>query len=210
MNFKSNLILLVLCIGIFLAFDQQACYGSVRQRQQKVTEEYDKIKSMPEASRDIQKEILKKTFEPVRQPAGRTSPTFIKIRDTTNRLLETEQIRPEEIEALRMDLSEAIENTSSESERAEYEKMGEQLDIVQSIGALQEKKRKLEDIAERSQNNFEQLSGQFDFSLFGNLVLILGLITKLGNITNWKLDRELKRLEIQEKKVKLEKLGVNN
>ncbi len=154
MNFKSNLILLLFWMVIFLVFDQQACYGSVRQRQQKVTEEYDKIKSLPEASRDIQREILEKTFEPVRPPAGRPSPTFIKIRDKTNRLLETEQIRPEEIEVLRMDLNKAIENTSSESERAEYEKMGEQLDIVQSIGDLQEKERKLEDIAERSQNIF--------------------------------------------------------
>jgi hypothetical protein len=64
---------------------------------------------------------------------------IINIGDKTNQLLTKEQIKPKEIEALRVVVNEAVENTSSESERAEYEKMGEKLDIIQSIAELKER-----------------------------------------------------------------------
>jgi hypothetical protein len=64
---------------------------------------------------------------------------IINIGDKTNQLLTKEQIKPKEIEALRVVVDEAVENTSSESERAEYEKMGEKLDIIQSIAELKER-----------------------------------------------------------------------
>ncbi|MCP4259448.1 MAG: hypothetical protein GY774_18365 [Planctomycetes bacterium] len=221
MKTKSNLILLLVCIGIFLSFNQQSCYGmdKVRQEQQQITKEYEQIKSQPEATLNIQREILQK-LEPTRQPAGRRSPTFIKISEKANRLSTMEQIRPEEIEALRMDLNVAIENTRSDNERAEYEKMGEKLDIVQSIAGLKEKERKLSEIVEKSHENFDQLgdreakvslwkkifSGGFTISFIANIVALLGFLTKMPSA---KLERQLKELLIIEKKAKLEQDGID-
>ena len=141
MNVKSKLLLSFLLVGTLLILDKQSCHGmdKIRRDQQQITKEYEQIKFQPEATRNIQREILKKTFEPVRLPATRLSPSFRKIRDKTNQLLTKEQIKPKEIEALRADLNEVVENTNSGSERAEYEKMGEKLDIIQSIAELKER-----------------------------------------------------------------------
>jgi hypothetical protein len=221
MKIKSNLFLLV-CIGIFLSFSQRPCYGmdKVRQEQQQITKEYEQIKSQPEATLNIQREILQKTFEPTRLPENRLSPTFIEIRDKTNRLATVEQIRPEEIKALRMDLNEAIENTRSDNERTEYEKIGMKLEIVQSIAELKEKERKLSEIVEKSHENFDQLgereakaslwknifSGGFTVSFIANIIALLGFLTKMPSA---KLERQLKELLIIEKKAKLEQDGID-
>jgi hypothetical protein len=189
-----------------------------QREQQQITKEYEQIKSRPEATRNIQKEILQK-LEPTRLPANRLSPTFIEIRDKTNRLSTEEQIRPEEIEALRKDLNQAIENTRSDNERAEYEKIGEKLDIVQSIGELKERERKLNELVERSHKNFDQLdereakvslwknifSGGFTVSFIANLLALLGFMIKMPNA---KLDRQLKLLQIVEKKAQLKQNGI--
>ncbi len=222
MNVKSKLIVTVLVISALFVFDIQSCQGMgrIRTEQQQITKEYEQIKFQPEATRDIQREMLKKTLEQVRLPATRLSPSFIKIRDKTNQLLAKEQIRPEEIEALRVDLNEAAENTSSESERAEYEKMGEKLDIIQSIAKLKEREQKLNEIVERSHENFAQLderelkvsfwkdifSGGFTVSFIANLIALLRFMIKMPNA---KLEKQLKELLIIEKKAKLEQDGVD-
>ncbi len=222
MNVKSKLLLSFLLVGTLLILEQQSCHGmdKIRRDQQQITKEYEQIKFRPEVTRNIQREILKKTFEPVRLPAIRLSPTFKKIRDKTNLLLTREQIRPEEIEALRVDLNEAAKNTSSESERAEYENMGEKLDIIQSITELKDREQKLNEIVERSHNNFAQLderevkvsfwknifSGGFTISFLANLIAILGFMIKMPNA---KLEKQLKELLIIEMKAKLEQDGVD-
>jgi len=145
---------------------------------------------------------------------------IIKIRDKTNQLLAKEQIKPKEIEALRVDLNEAAENTSSESARAEYEKMGEKLDIIQSIAELKDREQSLNEIVERSHKNFAQLderevkvsfwkniiSGGFTISFLANLIAILGFMIKMPNV---KLEKQLKELLIIEKKAKLEQDDVD-
>ncbi len=135
---------------------------------------------------------------------------IINIGDKTNQLLAKEQIKSEEIEALRVNVNEAAENISSESERAEYEKMGEKLDIIQSIAELKDREQKLNEIVERSHNNFAQLderevkvsfwrnifSGGFTISFLANLIAILGFMIKMPNA---KLEKQLKELLIIEK-----------
>ena len=222
MNVKSKLLLSFLLVGTLFILEQQSCHGMdrVRQEQQKITKEYEQIKFQPEATRNIQREILQKTLEQVRLPSARLSPTFIKIRDKTNQLLAKEQIKSEEIEALRENVNEAVENTSSESERAEYEKMGEKLDIIRSIAELKEREQKLNEIVERSHENFAQLderelkvslwkdifSGGFTVSFIANLVALLRFMIKMPNA---KLEKQLKELLIIEKKAKLEQDGVD-
>jgi hypothetical protein len=173
----------------------------VRQKQQAIREDFKELKARP-------KPVLK-LIRPIEIPIERPSPTFIRIRDEINRLSNEEEIRPEEVDAIRMDLERAIENTNSEKERVEYKKMIPKLDVVQSIADLQIRERELTEMVEKSQKNFDQLSGQFDYSFYGNIVLLLGVITKMGNIMNWKLDRELKRLQIEERKAKIQKAGLN-
>lgn len=221
MNVKSKLLLLFGLICILFAVGQQSCYGmdSVRQEQQKLQKDFEQIRIDSPETRNIQREILQNTFEPIRQPAERLSPSLIKIREQANRLSTMEQIRPEEIAALRTDLNEAIENTRNENERAEYEKIGKELEIVQSISELKEKERKLSEIVEKSHENFKQLdereakvslwknifSGGFTVSFIANMVALLGFLIKMPSA---KLDRQLKQLQIVEKKAQLKKDGI--
>jgi hypothetical protein len=221
MNIKSKLLLLFVLVCTFVAVGQQACCGmdKVRQEQQQLSREFIELKSRPEVSPNIQREILEKTIEPTRQPAERLSPSLIKLRDEINRLSRSEQIRPEEVAALRTDLNEAIENTRNESERAEYVTIGEKLEIVQSIAVLKERERKLSEMVEKSQENFNQLgeqeakaslwkdifSGGFTVSFIANMVALLGFVTKIPGA---KLERQLKQLQILEKKAQLKKDGI--
>jgi hypothetical protein len=217
----TKLILLFVCVGIFFAIGQQACYGmdKFRVEQRQVNENLQEIKSRQEPIFDINRELMR-TIKPTNPPSERPSTTFIKIRDKIDRLSNTEEIRPEQVEALRMDLNEAIENTRNDNERAEYEKMREKLDIVQSIAALEERERKLIEIAEKSQKNFDQLdekeakvslwknifSGGFTVSFIANMVALLGFVTKMPGT---KLERQLKQLQIAEKMAQLEKDGID-
>jgi hypothetical protein len=222
MNVKSKLLLSFLLVGTLLILDKQSCHGmdKIRTVQQQITKEYEQIKFRLEATRNIQKEVLKKTLEQVRLPSDQFSPTFIKIRDKTNQLLAKEQIKSEEIEALRVDLNEAAENTRSESERAEYEKMGEKFEFIQSIAELKDTEQRLNDIVERSHDNFALLddreedvslwkdifSGGFTVSFIANLIALLRFMIKMPNA---KLEKQLKELLIIEKKAKLEQDGVD-
>ncbi|MGD2094696.1 MAG: hypothetical protein PVH77_06790 [Phycisphaerales bacterium] len=222
MNVKSKLLLSFLLVGTLFVFCQQSCYGMdrVRREQQQITKEYEQIKAQPEEARHIQRRILENTTKPLRMPAERLSQPFRRISERTNELLAKGQIKPDEIAVLRMDLNEAAANVSSESERAELEKMGERLDIVQSVAKLKEKERKLSEIVEKSQKNFEQLgeqeekanlwkdifSGGFTVSFIANLLALLGFVTKMPSA---KLERQLKELLIIEKKAKLEQDGVD-
>ncbi|MBN1804366.1 MAG: hypothetical protein JW837_03875 [Sedimentisphaerales bacterium] len=216
MNAKTLLLFGLICT--IFSIGQQACYGmdQVRQEQQQVREDFKEIKARQESLPKISRELLKLTETPIERPSS----TFIRIRDGINRLSNAEEIRPEQVEALRTDLNEAIENTQSDKERTEYEKMREKLGIVQSIAGLKERERKLIEIAEKSQKNFDQLdekeakvslwkdifSGGFTVSFIANMIALLGFITKMPGT---KLDRQLKLLQIAEKKAQLEKDGID-
>jgi myosin heavy subunit len=218
MNVKSKLLLSLLLIVTFTIVCQQSCYGMdrVRREQQQITKEYEQIKAQPEEARHIQRRIL----EPIKLPAERLSQPLKRISERTNELLAKEQIKPDEIAVLRMDLNEAAANVNSESERAELEKMGERLDIVQSIAELKEKEQKLNDLVVRSRKNFEQLgeqeekaslwkdifSGGFAISFIANLIALLGFVIKMPGA---KLEKQLKELLIIEKRAKLEQDGID-
>jgi isoleucyl-tRNA synthetase len=221
MNFKSKLLLLFVLVCALFSVGQHACCGmdKVRQEQQQLSKEFIELKSRPEVTSNIQREILQKTIEPIERTSARPSPILIKIRNDINRLSNEQEIRPEEVAALRTELNEAIENTRNDNERAEYETIGEKLDIVQSIAELKVRERKLSEIVEKSQENFDQLgkqeakvslwkdifSGGFTVSFIANMVALLGFLTKMPGA---KLERQLKRLQILEKKAQLKKDGI--
>jgi hypothetical protein len=196
---------------------QEVCFSmdQVRRNEQQVRKDYSELKARQDFLR-INRELLK----PIKIPIERPSPTFVRIRDEINRLSNAEEIRPEEVEAIRIDLEKAIEDTNSDKEREEYEKMREKLDIVQSISELKERERRLIEIVESSQKNFDQLdkqeakvslwknifSGGFTVSFIANMVALLGFLIKMPGT---KLERQLKLLQIAEKKAQLEKDGID-
>ncbi len=211
MNIKSKLILLVFCIGIFLAFDQRACHGTVRRlrkdQEDIMRQAREQTSIEPEASREIKRGIL----EIIETPTARPDSPLIPIKEEIGTLLAKEQVSPEEIAGVRERLdSLALEGQIPDSERPEYENLKNNINMAYEFTNTIDKLKKSKATIVDLNNNFKQLGGQYDFSFYGNIVLFLGLITKLGNIFNWKLDRELKRLEIDEKKAKLKKIGVNN
>jgi len=217
MNIKSKLILLLFCIGIFLAFDQRPCHGTVRRlrkdQEDIMRQAREQISIEPEASREIKREIFKNALEKIETPTARPDSPLRPIQMQISQLLSKEQISPEEIAAVRENLDRVIpdEDQMSEIERLEYENLREDIDMAQGFSqAISELNESHASTMDKLDNKFKQLSGQYDFSFYGNIVLFLGLITKLGNIFNWRLDRELKRLEIDEKKANLKKVSVNN
>jgi hypothetical protein len=221
MNINTKSSFLLLLVFTLFSTSQQVCYGmdKFRVEQRQVREDLKEITSRQEPILDINRELLR-TIKPTNLPTERPSTTFIRIRDEIDRLSNTEEIRPEQVEALRMDLNEAIENTRSDNERTEYAKMREKLDIVQSIATLKDRERQLIEIAEKSQKNFDQLdaqeakvslwknifSGGFTVSFIANMIALLGFVTKMPGT---KLERKLKQLQIAEKRAQLEKDGID-
>ena len=211
MNTKSKLAVTAFFVCALFAISTQTCRGMDnrpwRQEQQQILKDSEQFQIEPQASRDIQKEVLEETLERVNVPSSRPSPSLISIRNQVNRLLAKEQLKPREIEALKINLTETADNLRSESERREYEKLSEKLDIIyrytQSITELKESHAS---IVERMNKNFEQvdkrevevslwkniMSGGFTISFITNILALFGFFMKIPNA---KLERQLKQLQ---------------
>ena len=161
----------------------------------------------PEANREIKQGIL----EIIETPTARPDSPLIPIKGHIGTLLAKEEVSPEEIAGVRERLdSLELEGQIPESERPEYENLKKNINMAYEFTNTIDKLKKSKASKVELNNNFKKLGGQYDVSFYGNLVLILGLITKFGNIMNWKLDRELKRLDIDIKKGELNKHNVNS
>ena len=213
MGFKSNLLLLVFIIVLFAAFGQQDCHGMIKRLQDKqevlMRQAEQQTRIEPNASREIKQEILERIETPtdMEQP---DSPLF-PIREEIGMLLAKEDVKPEEIAAVKERLeSLEAEGQIDETERVEYENLRSNVNVAYEFTNTIDKLKQSKVTMDELDTNFKQLGGQYYFSFYGNLVLILGLITKCGNIINWRLDRKLKQLDIDIKEAELNKQNVNN
>jgi hypothetical protein len=224
MNIKSKLAGTAFVVCALFVFGIQTCRGMDRrpwrQEQQQILKDSEQFQIEPQVTLEIQKEVLEETLEKVNVSSTRLNPPLISIRNQTNRLLAKEQVKPREIEALKINLTEMAGNLRSESERREYERLSEKLDIIyrytQSMAKLKEF---YASIVERMNKNFEQvdkrevrvsiwkniMSGGFIVSFITNMLALLGFMIKLPNA---KLERELKQLQIAEKKAQLKQNGI--
>lgn len=191
-----------------------------RQDQQQILKDFEQVRKVPKTTINVQKEVLAETLEKVDTQSGRPSPQLISIKNQVNKLLTKEEVSPKEIEALKINLNEAADNLRLESERKEYERLSEKLDIISRYTqSITELKESYASIVERMNNNFEQvdkreanvslwkniMSGGFAVSFLTNLLALLGFMVKMPNA---RLDRQLKKLQIAEKKAQLKKDGI--
>jgi len=224
MNIKSKLAGTVFVVCALFVFGTQTCRGMDnrpwRQEQQQILKDSEQFQIEPQGTLEIQKQVLEETLEKVNVSSTRLNPSLISIRNQINRLLAKEQVKPQEIEALKINLTEMAGNLRSESERREYERLSEKLDIIyrytQSMAKLKESHAS---IVERMNKNFEQvdkrevqvslwkniMSGGFTISFITNLLAMFGFMIKMPNA---KLERQLKQLQIAEKKAQLKQNGI--
>jgi hypothetical protein len=215
MKTKSKLILMLVCVGIFFAIGHEPCHGTVREirknTEQLVNQARQQAKKEPEESLEIKKGILRETLETIDAAPGRPDSPIIPLKAQIGELLTKEKVSSEDIAVVKesLDRIAPMVERLPERERLEYVKLRENIDIAQGFTEAIDKLNKSHDSTILELNgNFDKLSGQYDYSFYGNIVLLLGLITKLGNVANWRLDRELKRLEIKEKKAGLKEHGI--
>jgi len=224
MHIKSKLIVTAFFVCALFAFGIQTSRGMDRrpwrEEQQQILKDSKQFQIEPQGSLEIQKQVLEETLEKVNEQSTRLNPSLISIKNQINRLLEKEQVKPREIEALKINLNEMADSLRSESERKEYERLSEKLDIIyrytQSMAKLKES---YASIVERMNKNFEQvdrrevkvslwkniMSGGFIVSFITNMLALLGFMIKMPNA---KLERQLKKLQIAEKKAQLKQNGI--
>ncbi|MDT8304073.1 MAG: hypothetical protein RQ760_21505 [Sedimentisphaerales bacterium] len=223
MNIKSNLIVTAFFVCALFAFGIQTCRGMDRpwrEEQQQILKDSEQFQIEPQGTLEIQNKVLEETLEKVNEQSSRLNPSLISIRNHVNRLLAKEQVKPREIEALKINLNEMAGSLRSESERIEYEKLSEKLDIIYRYTQSMDKlKESYASIVERMNKNFEQvdrrevkvslwkniMSGGFIVSFITNMFALLGFMIKMPNA---KLERQLKQLQIAEKKAQLKQNGI--
>jgi len=175
------------------------------------------IATEPEATRDIKKEILVEARDKIEQPAGRAVSPLSPIKGRINELLGKEEIKPDEIAALREELDRVAQEQGTSLNRAEYDSLAEKLDMAQRFSqAIDHLQKSQESIVKKLNDNFQAVADtgevtefRFSASLIANIVFVISLVTKVGGITNARLDRQLKQLQIVEKKAQLEKGGID-
>ena len=128
MNVKSHIVLLLFSVGILCAFDHQLCHGMVqkyrRTHEEIMKQAQQQITIEPEATRDMQRKILMETRDEIERPADSSVPALGPIKEQIDRLLEKEQVKPDEIAALKEKLDEVARDQGSGLNRAEYIKGG--------------------------------------------------------------------------------------
>jgi len=175
------------------------------------------IATEPEATRDIKKEILVEARDRIEQPAGRALSPLSPIKGRINELLGKKEIKPDEIAALREELDRVAQEQGTSLNRAEYDSLAEKLDMAQRFSqAIDHLQKSQESIVKKLNDNFQAVADtgevtefRFSASLIANIVFVISMVTKVGGITNARLDRQLKQLQIVEKKAQLEKGGID-
>ena len=222
MNIKSQLLFLFGLICTVSIIGQQACYGIVKPWEQNKMQVDQKWKDIQQRTPEIPQEVSTrlKEIKPIRfQPASPMARTAEQI----NRLLEKEDVEPQEIEALRGRLDRAAESLTDENQRVEHERLSEKLTIMERyVIPMSDQKKKLDemnnlklesDIIYNQVNRSDSkatvlnyvLSGGFGLSFITNMAALLSLMIKMPNA---KLERELKQLQIAEKKAQLKQNGI--
>ena len=216
MNIKSNLILLLFFIGIFLAFEQQPCQGMVRKllknKEDIVRQAREQISLEKEMDRSIQREILTRTRDEIDQPEIQPDSQLSHIKERIDQLLEKDEVKLEEIDGVREDLDRLPDDQIAGLEPSEHRDLSRKLDIAYRFTKLRtdysSTVNKLDDAFDELADDNEKATFRFNASFIANIVMILGLFTRVGGIATTKLERQLKRLQIVEKKAKLEKDGI--
>ena len=224
MNRKSEIKIPVFCILIICAASQlsQAMVREYRKAQDEIMQQAQRqIDTLPEKSRDIQRKVLIDTRDKIDTPAVQPASPLRPIKERIDQLLTKEQITPEEIDTVRLDLEKVAQSQAAGIDRAEYESLKGKLDLAygfsKTISALQASYAATVD---KLNNNFEAVaddgekvafwknifSGGFAISFLANLIAFFGLIIKVPDA---KLERKLKQLLIIEKRAKLEQDGIS-
>jgi len=208
MNDKSNLTLWLLISSIVFMFNQRNCWAvgsKLYTTQEKLVKEAEmKIETNAELSNTMKRDILSKTGRAIARPARRPTSPLQPIKRDIDKILAKEQVSPEQIAEVRNRLANIRLPDDAGIDKPEYEHLKENLDIVyESTKRIAELEESYESTVKNLNSNFNKLAGRFDVSFIGNIVMVLGLITKFGSILNWKLDRQLKLLEIEKKKSEL-------
>ncbi len=186
----------------------------MQQAQQKIT-------SLPEESRQIQRKVLIDTRDKIERPADRPDSPLWPIKVQIDELLAKEQVRPEEIDKVRQELEKVARENGTGIDRAEYEDLKGKLDMAFGFTkTIAELRDSYASTVKKLDNNFEAtadegekaafwksiFSGGFIISFVANLIAFLGLVIKVPDV---KLERKLKELLIIEKKAKLEHDGIS-
>jgi hypothetical protein len=224
MNLKTNLKFPVFCILIICAANQlsQAMVREYRKTQDEIMQQAQRqIDTMPEKSRDIQRKALIDTRDTIEAPGGQPASPLRPLKERIDQLLAKQQINPEEIDAVRLNLEKVAQTQAAGIDRAEYESLKEKLDLAygfsNTISSLQSSYAATVD---KLNNNFEAVaddgdkvafwknifSGGFAISFLANLIAFFGLVIKVPDV---KLERKLKQLLIIEKRAKLEQDGIS-
>ncbi|MCP4607366.1 MAG: hypothetical protein GY845_01445 [Planctomycetes bacterium] len=222
MNIKSKLLFLFGLICTVSIIGQQACYGMDKAWDQNKMQVDLKWKDIQQRPLEIPQEVSTrlKEIKPIRfQPAS----PLVQIAEQIDRLLKKEDVEPQEIGALRERFDRAAESPTDENQRVEYERLNEKLTIMERyVIPMSDQKNRLDemndlklesDIIYNQVNRSDSkatilnyvLSGGFSLSFITNMAALLSLMIKMPNA---KLERQLKQLQIAEKKAQLKQNGI--
>lgn len=238
MKIKSCVALSLVVIGIVFIFDTRPCLASIRRELRNTQDDIVKEAKTRIDVWDLkQKEIFKqrRTIEPTRlpasiveereQPSSESTSRLLVIGEQVDKLMEKEQLKPEEIDAIRKSLDDVRGDISSEIDHLKYRNLNGNLDLIEVIFKLRDEYNEImescESTVDELNGNYSRLDGNtgeivfwgFSFwsyissgSFIASVIALFGCIRRLSNA---KLDRELKRLEIAEKRAKLEQGGID-
>ena len=221
MNARIRPILLLAGISVLLVFGQRPCRGTIRDHRKKhetiMNQAREQLSVKPEAKRVTSPPRVAHMpavlVQPVESPTGRVGI----LKEQIDGLLAERRTDPNEIAALKREWDEVARQEDSGVEPSLYQNTSEKLDIAYAYAeAIDEKQRlyesNLNDLDENfdaTANTGETAKSLFNASFIANIVIILGLLTRIGNISSSKLDRQLKLLQIAEKKAQLEQDGIS-
>ncbi|MHC4759423.1 MAG: hypothetical protein ACYTE8_12270 [Planctomycetota bacterium] len=207
--------ILSLLLLLFFVFEERKCVGLERARirdlsrsEEIALEEArirDKTTRVPQAERAMPRAIT----EPVYRPEIYAKPEFNEFKMRINQLPEQDDIKLQEITNIRTDLARAATETKASVESLEYQNVVIELNLKEKEVQLRQSDERLYKVNREKEyvtlwkNIF---SGGFVTSFLANLVVVFGLITKMSGST---LERKLKKLEIAEKKARLENEGID-
>ena len=221
MSAKYRTLFLLSSIGILVALGQQPCHGMVqkyRKTQDEIMQQaQQQIATEPETTHEITRGVLTDAREKIEQPAGQAASPLRPIKERLDQLLAKKEVKPEEIATLKKALEQVATSQGTGLNRAEYTNLAERLDMAQKFAAAIDRLQKSQvSLVGKLNDNFEAVADtgektelRFSASVVANIVMVIGLITRIGSITNAKLERQLKQLQIVEKKAQLKKDGID-
>ncbi|MHC4171126.1 MAG: hypothetical protein ACYSWQ_29650 [Planctomycetota bacterium] len=218
MNARIRPILLLAGISALIVFDQQPCRGGIKKFRDAHTnimrQAREQITVRPEVEREIPKPRLPDTA--VVQPAAAPTRRVRLLTQQIDGLLAERPTDPSEIAALKEELDQVAGQEDARLAPSLHRSLAEKLEIAHSYAeAIDRLQRTYQANLDDLEKNYEATAdtgqaaeSRFNASFIANIVVILGLVTRIGNISSSKLDRQLKLLQIAEKKAQLEQDGI--